>query len=72
MSHYLVTGGAGFIGTNLVKKAVFMYSGKRTHPDSGGLSIYYPRLGPIHASYPLTHFAKNSLWLAFLKEFPAR
>lgn len=58
-------------GDSLIKKAVFSYSGKKTLAECGGLSIYYPRLTPLHHSYPLTKFAQNSPWLAFIKEYPA-
>ncbi len=56
-------------GESLIKKAVFMFGGRGSLPWCGGLSIYYPRSKGIHPSYPLTKFAKNSSWLAFIKEY---
>lgn len=58
-------------GEQYLKKAVFAFSGNRTKPPHVGLSIYYPRTHTIHPSYPLTQFAKKTLWLAFIQEYPA-
>lgn len=38
-------------------------------PGARGLSIYYPRTGAIHSSYPITAFAQDSSWLDFIKMY---
>ncbi|MFH1644567.1 MAG: clostripain-related cysteine peptidase [bacterium] len=55
------------VAIELMNELVIANSVGTAMKNAGGLSIYYPT-GNIDASYQGTDFAKESLWLNFLKE----
>ena len=55
-------------GMKIIENSVIAKVSGRKFPGAKGLSIYFPR-GNIDASYAKTEFAKNCLWLKFLKEY---
>jgi hypothetical protein len=57
------------IGMKLVLATVIANAVGSDFAQAKGLSIYLPANGAVHASYPLTLFAKNTTWDTFLKTF---
>ncbi|MFH1831669.1 MAG: clostripain-related cysteine peptidase [bacterium] len=53
-------------GINQVLNVVAQNSTGPVYSGVGGVSIYYPRFGSIHSSYPKTLFAKNTAWSKFI------
>lgn len=54
-------------GMRLVEQAVIANAAGSNLTRARGLSIYFP-VGSIDASYPMTDFARESLWVSFVKE----
>jgi hypothetical protein len=56
------------VGMKLIESSVVASVSGSSMSKAKGLSIYYPKNRVIDASYLKTEFAKDSLWLDFLKE----
>lgn len=56
-------------GLSKISKAVLQGVAGPAYSGVKGISVYYPRSGAIHPSYPKTLFAKSSAWTKFIQMY---
>lgn len=56
-------------GINKIKNAVIDNAAGTIYSNVKGISIYFPKYGSVHSSYPKTTFAQATQWVNFIKEY---